>query len=129
MNVLITGANGFLGNYLTSYLKKYQITALASSDLDLTDGQLVSKFFSSTEKFDVVVNCAAKGRYAATIKDEHILSSNLKIFMNLVDNRQHFGKLINIGTGAEFGLSDNVDSAKESEIFKFYMNSSKSSVT
>lgn len=118
MKVLITGANGFLGNYLKTYLNKYQVTALASSDLDLSDASAVCNFFGASEKFDVIINCAAKGRYAATARDEQILSTNLKIFMNLLTQSYKFERMINIGTGAEFGLTRNVDLAKESDIFQ-----------
>lgn len=115
MKLLITGANGFLGNYFVNYFKNYEVTALASKDLDLSKADLVDEYFSD-KQFDIVLNCAAKGRYSAMSTDPDILSTNISIFINLYNNRNKFGKLVNIGTGAEFGLTNNIDHAKESDI-------------
>lgn len=115
MKLLITGANGFLGSYFSKHFKDYEVTALESKDLDLSKAELVDEYFAD-KYFDIVLNCAAKGRYSAMSTDGVILSTNISIFVNLYNNRTKFGKLVNIGTGAEFGLSNNISVAKESSI-------------
>jgi len=117
MNILINGTNGFVGGYLRKYFSNHNVTALSSAELDFSDSALVASFFDSHNKFDVVINCAARGRYQATAQDHDILATNIKIFMNLDANRKYFGKLINIGSGAEFGLTNNIHLARESDIF------------
>jgi dTDP-4-dehydrorhamnose reductase len=113
--LLITGANGFLGNYFSSYFNDYEITKLKSSDLDLSSSKLVNDFFSG-KHFDIVLNCAAKGRYNAMSTDIDILSTNISIFLNLYNNKDKFEKLVNIGSGAEFGLTNNISHVKEQEL-------------
>lgn len=117
MKILITGAGGFLGAYLKNYLHNYNVTALTSSELDLMDSTATTKHFS-TNAYDVVVNCAAKGRYQARDVDHGITDANMRIFMNLLANQYQFGKLINIGTGAEFGLRTDINQAQESDIYQ-----------
>jgi len=116
MKILITGAGGFLGSYLKNYLQGYDVTALTSSELNLMDPVATNNHFSHN-KYDIVINCAAKGRYQARDVDHSITDANMRMFMNLLANQYKFGKLINIGTGAEFGLSSNIDQAKESDIY------------
>lgn len=116
MKILITGAGGFVGNYLSKYFGDHEVTSVKSHELDLADPTAVSAYFQS-HKFDAVVNCAAKGRYHAMSQDQDILATNLKIFANLSANRDSFHRLVNIGSGAEFGLTRNIDQALESEIF------------
>ena len=57
--VLITGAQGFLGVRLTSYLcDRYEVLACSHSDLDITDRAAVLAFFHD-HRPDFVVHCAA----------------------------------------------------------------------
>lgn len=57
--VIITGAQGFLGVRLTSYLKdKYEVKACSHSDLDITDADRILEVFQSFMP-DYVVHCAA----------------------------------------------------------------------
>jgi nucleoside-diphosphate-sugar epimerase len=119
MRLLITGTGGFVGGYLSYYFRHYDITAIASRDLDLTDTNRVQKFFQEHGIFDAVINCAAQGRFQATAKDENILRTNLKIFANLMHNRSQYRQLINFGSGAEFGLSNNINLATEDSIYDY----------
>jgi len=117
MRLLITGTNGFIGGYLSHYFRHYDVTAIASRDLDLTDTSRVQSFFDNHETFDAVINCAAQGRFQATAKDENILRNNLKMFANLIHNRKRYQRLINFGSGAEFGLSNNINLVTENSIY------------
>lgn len=67
--ILVTGANGQLGSELrelSSVYPQYSVTFIDREDLDLADTQAIEKFFE-TEKFDVIINCAA---YTAVDKAE-----------------------------------------------------------
>ena len=116
MKILITGAGGFLGSYLANHLH-YEIVALTRQELDLSDIEATNKYFKSN-RFDAVIHCGGAGRNTPTIEDQTIVDNNLNSITNLVLNRNRTGKLINIGTGAEFDISQSIDGVKESEVFE-----------
>ena len=61
MNILITGANGQLGNEMRNVLSgdsKCSVVYTDVAELDLTNAIALEEFFS-THAIDVVVNCAA----------------------------------------------------------------------
>lgn len=115
MKVLITGAGGFLGSYLARHLQ-HEVVALTRQQLDLSDAEAVNKHFKDN-RYDAVVHCGAAGRNTPTIEDWDIVNRNLSSVMNLVLNQKRTGKLINIGTGAEFDISTSIDCVKESEVY------------
>lgn len=59
--VLITGAGGFLGSRLSSYLsgkKEYEVVPVTHRELDITDSVVVSAFFKAVRP-EYVIHCAA----------------------------------------------------------------------
>lgn len=75
MKILITGANGQLGQELTAVFKnsKHSLVALPHKDLDITNAKNVA-YILADEKPDLVINCAA---YTAVDKAE---SETLKAY-------------------------------------------------
>lgn len=117
MKILITGAGGFLGQYITHRLsQRYQVTALTRQQLDLANPTAVHNHFAD-KHYDVVINCAAAGRNTPAIEDWGIVNNNLTSVLNLMTYRNNFTRLINIGSGAEFDISQSIDSVTEDEIF------------
>jgi GDP-L-fucose synthase len=114
MKILLTGGNGFIGNYLKLNLK-HNIVAPSSTDLNLLDIDEVTKFLA-LHKFDAVVHCAVTGRNRVYDNDGDIADKNLTMFFNLSLNKSQYKTLINFGSGAEFGLDRNIDLAKEESI-------------
>lgn len=116
MKILLTGSNGFLGKYLHTYFKnKYDVIALSHTDLDLEDPILVTNYLKDTW-FDVVIHTAVAGRELVQSTDKTIADKNLQMFFNLYSNKEHYGKFINFGSGAEFGLDRDIDCINEDEI-------------
>jgi UDP-glucose 4-epimerase len=97
MKILITGGAGFIGKRITTLLKDYDVTSLSSKDCDLLDLNQVEHLFK--EKYDVVINCAAKG--VSNLDDEQVYWDNLTIFNNLKLYKEKYNTFINIGSGSE----------------------------
>jgi len=113
MNILITGANGYIGKTLNKAFKdQYNLTLITRQNVDLCDNNQLKNFFKE-KHFDVVIHCAIKGGGRLDEDNSNTLDTNLKIYYNLLDNESHFDKLIHFGSGAEkqntfYGLSKKV---------------------
>ena len=116
MKILITGAGGFLGQYLAQELADLDVYAFTRQQLNLADADAVQQHFSKTG-YDAVIHCGASGRNTPLVEDWNIVSNNLASTINLMTHRHKFGQLINIGTGAEFDVSQSIDNINETEIF------------
>ena len=97
MNVLITGASGFIGTHLYNHLKKaHDITRILSStqsareqntySVDLSNRTEVKNLVQdlSITKFDVVIHLASKMASPDSIEDMSILKKNVDIIENMV---------------------------------------------
>lgn len=106
MKILITGGNGYIAKSITKTLwNKYYILSPGKDELDLTNSKSVDAFFKD-KYFDVVIHTAIQGAATPRDPDETISFWNLVMFYNLVSKREHFNKLINIGSGAEKYLTE-----------------------
>lgn len=106
MKILITGGNGYIAKSIKNSLwDKYHILAPGKDELDLTDSKSVERFFKG-RYFDVIIHTAIKGAATPRDPDETISFWNLIMFYNLLSKKDHFNKLINIGSGAERYLTN-----------------------
>src|SRR3989344_8906047 len=114
--ILITGSTGCIGLNLIEQLdrNKYNILTPKHKELDLLKDSAVSKYFKKN-KIDVVVNCALVGRSRNEEYVNNMVSVNLKMFINIVRNKKYFGKMIHIGSGAEYDKSRPLIKIKEEE--------------
>lgn len=127
MKILITGGNGYIAKSIYSYFKHiHDITLITRNDFDLTSYESMNKFFHD-RYFDVVIHCAVKGGSRLVKESYHDMDSNLIMYYNLLQHKQHFGKLIHFGSGAEYnapdspyGLSKRVIDKSISENDNFY---------
>lgn len=94
MKILLTGSNGFIGKNLSEYLKSnYEnVDDPKRTKLLLTDFSQVTEYLSKN-KFDVVIHCGV------TLFS---IQQNLDMYFNLEKNSDKFGKMICIGSGAEY---------------------------
>lgn len=115
MKVGITGANGYIGRTLVRELSQfYEVVPIMRVDMDLTDSTSVNNYFNNNT-FDVLIHTAIKGGSRLQKETYSDLDHNLKMYYNLLDNRNCFGRFISIGSGAElysthtpYGLSKHV---------------------
>lgn len=94
MKILILGSNGFIGRNLVHYLatRSYEVLAPKRAELDLLDQEATEAYLRERHP-DVVINSAI---------NIHSAEANLNIYYNLERCAAHFGRLINIGSGAEY---------------------------
>jgi UDP-glucose 4-epimerase len=117
MKILITGGSGFIGQYIVNNLsQQYQVVAPSSNQLNLIDRNNVNRFFTN-QYFNTVIHTAVVGRENVRSTDRDIFLKNISMFMNLYENRNHYGKFINLGSGAEYGLDHSIDNAYEDDIY------------
>ena len=111
-NMLILGSSGGLGKQVTEHFKKvYNVTALNSKDLDITNFQEVESYFIENE-YDIVLNFAGYNydcflhKYDSSIIGEanKILDVNVRGTINLLSSclpamrRNQYGRIVLISS-------------------------------
>jgi GDP-L-fucose synthase len=124
INILITGANGFLGRefyYYFSKNKNYNLFLTNRQNLDITNEEEVS-YFLKNNKIDIVFHCAINGdgKRPDALLD---LIENLEMYRVLYKNKQYFKLMFNFCSGAAFDKTKDIYLCKEEEIYnKFPSN-------
>jgi nucleoside-diphosphate-sugar epimerase len=119
MKVAVLGANGYIGKYLTASLAMDLLTVIpvTRQTVDLTNYQQVRSWLQLV-KPNTIINCAtATGRFQTTDFVYQDVQNNLDIFMNFYNNSDLFDQFINVGSGAEFDRTTDINSANEHDIF------------
>jgi GDP-L-fucose synthase len=102
--VLITGGNGYVARSIYNALKaKYRVTTISRSDFNLTSREETDAYFKNRH-FDVVIHTAIRGGSRLQTDTAEVTHHNLSMFYNLLNNRNSYTKLLNIGSGAEEGF-------------------------
>lgn len=102
-NILITGANGFIGRNISEGLKtNYKIYTPNREELNLLDTNMVEEYINRN-KFDVVIHCATQNTLGKDrIFETEVLDRNLRMFFNLERCSEKYGKMYYFGSGAEY---------------------------
>ena len=127
MKILITGGNGYVAQSLYNAFKdKYNVTSITRLNFNLTDSFSTLKYFSN-KYFDIVIHCAVSGGSRLKPDTWKDTDNNLRMYYNLLDCKNCFGKLIHFGSGAEtnapespYGLSKRVIANSILEQNNFY---------
>lgn len=116
--ILLTGGNGFIGkNIKESFLStKYDIIAPTHAQLDLIDTNSVDEYFKDKE-FDIVLHTAIKPGHRNAKDPTNLFYSNVRMFENLVKNKNKYKKFINFGSGAIYDTSKDISNVTEDYIF------------
>jgi len=116
--ILITGSTGFIGKNIVCYLKEnYTLLTPTHQDLDLLSQSDVTHYFELHE-IDTVIHCANSGGTRKVQAKGDVLDKNLRMFFNIAENKDHFDKLIHLGSGAEYNKSRNLQNISENEFGK-----------
>lgn len=113
--IFLTGGSGFIGrNIIETFSKDYNILSPSHKELDLLDTSAVDDFFKKNT-IDIVIHCANIGGLRNSLVSDDLVKTNLKIFFNIIRNRSRFGKMIHMGSGAEYDKSKDIVDVKESD--------------
>ena len=119
MTIFLTGSNGFAGSHLKKYLTKkgFKLLTPSRKELDLLDNHAVDNFFK-TNKIDVVIHTALVGGSQKAESETNALDQNLRMFFNIVHNKNRFKKMIHCGSGAEYDKRFPIEKVKEEDFDK-----------
>jgi UDP-glucose 4-epimerase len=113
MSIFLTGGSGFIGrNIVESLSDKYEILSPGHGRLDLTDDVAVRDFFRSN-KIDTVIHSATKPGHRNAADPTGLVYANTRMFLNIMRNKDSFGKLIYLGSGAEYDMRHYMPKMKE----------------
>lgn len=116
--VLITGGNGYVATSLKNSLTdRFDVTCISRLDFDLVDSSAVNNWFEN-KTFDVVIHTAASGGSRLKPDGHAVRDQNLKMYGNLFNNKNKFGRLIHFGSGAEKFLENTFYGRSKKEIAK-----------
>lgn len=118
MKIFLTGSTGYIGRNLIEKLgNKHKIFSPTHKLLDLLNYEQVEEYFKK-HHFDIVINCAIVGGSHSEENVENALYQNLRIFVNILRNSNHFRKIITFGSGAEYDKSQPLRKVKEEDFDK-----------
>lgn len=118
MNILVTGANGFIGSNIVNFLEKNTTNNIfkgTRQSLNLFSCDSVHNYIDEN-KIDCIIHCAIEGGHRSIIDKEIVIYNNLLIAKNLMSCHIN-GPFINIASGAEFDTRKNIFNIKEEEIY------------
>lgn len=118
MKILLTGVSGFIGRNIFEQLHElYTFLAPTHKELDLTDTVAVATYLKRNQ-VDVVIHTANVGGNRAEANITNVVARNLRIFFNLVRNKQYFKKFIYLGSGTQYGKQTPIVRVKETDFDK-----------
>lgn len=101
--ILLTGKTGFIGRNIIEILQKeYEVIAPTRQELDLKSLEAVTTYLKKG-KFDVILHCANPNPVKNpldTLLD--MAQDSLQMFMNFYVNSHLYGKMLYLGSGAEY---------------------------
>lgn len=118
MNILVTGANGFVASNIIRELEcsnLYNIFKVTRNSLDLSKQEDV-RFFVTNNKIDHIIHCAIEGGKRTIIDNQNIVYNNINMVNNLLSCKIS-GMFINIASGAEFDRRQDIYNTYESELY------------
>ena len=118
MNILVTGANGFIASNIIKTLELNNTNVVfkaTKSSLNLYSLYDVRKFIEDN-KIESIIHCAIEGGKRLAVDDKNIVYNNILMVQNLLACKIK-GLFINIASGSEFDRNFDIINIKETEIY------------
>jgi GDP-L-fucose synthase len=113
--ILLTGSTGFVGRNILPYLQReYEVSAPTRLELDLLDEKAVYGYLNKGN-FDAVVHLANPTGHNPVDRADEMLDRSLRVFSGLERCSELYGKMLYLGSGAEYGKHRDISSIKEEE--------------
>lgn len=113
MNILLTGASGFIGRNLTeAFRPKYNVLTPSHKELELLDEDAVKDYFNKNS-IDIVIHGAVRPGHRNAKDPSGQLFHNTRMFFNLARNRDKFRKMIVISSGLIYDIRYYLPKMKE----------------
>lgn len=121
VKILVTGSGGFIGRNIIEQLRdKYEIFSPSRAELDLLDFYCVERYLCDY-KFDVIIHTATTNlSHHKEMNAFDLFNGNLRMFYNLEHFSQYYGKMIYLGSGAEYSM-DHYEPNMSEEFFGKYI--------
>jgi GDP-L-fucose synthase len=120
MNILVTGADGFIGSNIIQQLsgnQNFKFFKGGRKNLDLFSQKSIKEFIE-TNNIDSIIHCAVEGG-KRTIKDSpDIVFKNLAMFENLIACSSNVKNFINIASGAEYDRKNSMSNSSVTDLGK-----------
>lgn len=118
--ILFTGGSGFVGKNVIPFLsEKYKVYAPDRNTLNLRDPKAVREYLGN-ECFDAVVHCANPNpvKNSACDSADMMFEDSLRCFMHFYNQRDLCGRILYLGSGAEFNKTMDMSQIREEEIHR-----------
>lgn len=119
MNILITGANGFIGSNITKLLSKnvnFNFFKVDRNNIDLFSLNNIERYIEENQ-IDTVIHCAIEGGNRLKEDTCEMFYKNLLMYENLIKFNHKYKMFINFGSGAEFDRRYDISNVNEHDMF------------
>lgn len=114
--VLLTGSSGFIGRNIKGYLSTIcDLETPARKELNLLDEEQVREYLKEN-RFDVVIHSANPNPVKNSLdKQSDMFEDSIRVFMNLYQAEEYYGRMYSFGSGAEYDKSGDIVLIREEE--------------
>ena len=115
--MLLTGGTGFIGrNVLPILRERFVVDAPRRAELNLLDDEMVARFIRQGG-YDVVIHAANSTPAKNPLdKADRLFADSLRAYYNIRRCASHFGKMLYVGSGAEYDKRHDIISVTEDAI-------------
>ena len=119
MNILVTGANGFIGSNIIKLLSNdinFNLFKGTRDSIDLYSIDSIEKYIYKNQ-INAVIHCAIEGGSRLKQDTYEIFYRNILMYENLIKFNDRYKIFINFGSGAEFDRRYDISNVNECDIF------------